>query len=1499
MNVIRYPYGFYFTINVTTNGVQDLPYGNYYFTSPGWPALGDSAHYVFDATGFNQVDGGPYGYPDYATMASQLTNGLWTAYVTNSVATNIYHFTVKLNTSTNDFPLVNITYPANGAVNVPNQVTFTWTGPTDYTNLVVYETAESTLLPYTQTTWQGPVMPDGVNNITVHYDSNSTTSVVSSQPVDSGAHPISSWSSTDHLQDYNSSQFTVGMVDPSGTAHTLVGHYPFDATNGPVLSAAQDTSGNGYDISFGSGYGAEGGINLTNDSWAGIGALQYNDGDGSSGGALSWSDPTPPALLSALAGSFTVSCWIKTSQNFDFSGDNAVNGAGIVSANVGYYVNDTIPIALTGGNIAFCTGGNEDDTMTSQASVNDGNYHLVTVTRNQLTGQKIIYIDGVLDSFASGSTATLDAPQTLFVGSQGNCSEADPNDDSPFNGYNGELDDLQIYSGALSSNDVANLYNNPGTTIPNGGSSGGHTGVAHLTFDNFDDLGQDSSGHGNDLDGESYWGEQQTSNTDAYVGGGAVQFFGTSAMTPDDNVQGTLDSVLAGSFTFSIWVNTTNSVGNDYDNAYFGATIFWAFNDHSGTNDTIPLSITGHKAAFTTRDHLGNFTTIHSQTTVNDGNYHLITVTRNQADGEMKIYVDGNFEDSDTGSTDPLNGNNYFLSLGGTTESSYSGLLDDFQIYAGVLSESEVARLYANPGTMIPDVSGSSGDFNSALGTTGLSWTTSGDSNWFIEETNTDGVSSTAAQSGQVQDYQSSTLSVTVTGPGTLSFYWSSQDPNGGGFDYEFDIDGQYQDEIYFDTPWYQELDPNSGYSQPFSIPAGQHTLTWTTYAYGDEDPTEAGFLADVSYVTTVAPIISLNPFNQTNYPGYQVWLNAGATPTNSTWQWYEVGYGAIPGATSSYYIPTNSGTASVAGSYYAIVTDASGSINTTTALVSFVTAPLPPPWTTAFKSPFEAQDPNVITKDYYYGCCTDPSGNVYAAAEFGGNMTVGTVNWESGPGGDAAAIVKQSPTGVPLWAVGITNTGNGSSYGLCVAPATNGGVYLAGNYNGTNWLGTNQLSGNIYGNGNVFVADFDANGSNLWVRTFGATNNCFMDINSLAADPAGNVTLVAFVGNGPLTVGSSNYVVNGSGGLLLQLNPAGAIRWSQLLTNGSPSITYGNGRLYVGIGVTGGTTTNVSIGGITYATDRNWAMASLNDTNGQALWVRGIGAPYGSQNGNPYETGLVDDIPMLAASGTNVFVTGIAYSSNATFGAITVNFNDDRGQYLARYDTNGNVMVATNYGSLTTSPKGIVANAQGNVYISGVFDTYSFFGNDMIAAPEENRFVNGNFSQSFLAKFDPKGNALWANEGVSMTTAVFLGIALGTNGVWASGWCESGFYPQTIPVLYGTNQVYSDKLFVSGGAGRATAVIWYPGGVLANVSEVTTATPVTLLNTTNTGANFQFQFLSESGFNHDVLYRTNLIVGNWKTNSTISGDGTLKTISLPFTLFSPAKQGFVRVTTR
>ncbi|HTR41830.1 MAG TPA: LamG domain-containing protein [Pseudomonadales bacterium] len=1263
MNVVRYhQYGFYFFPNVTTNGVLDLPYGTYCFTSYGWPTNGTSSIYQFDSTGFNQVAGGSaFGYGYYDDMVHELTNGTWFVYLTNSVTTNIYHFKVTANITSGDLPYVDITYPADGTTGVPNNATFTWQGPTDYGDLIVYQGPNSTFLPITQTSWQPPTMPDGSQSFTPHYDSNSTTAVISSQPVNSLSQPISSWSSTDHLQDYSMSTFTVGSADTAGTVHTLVAYYPFDSSSSFVLDGTTDASGNGYNMSFAAGYGAQGGATLTSDSEAGIGAVQFSDGDGSSGGVIGWSQPTPAALLNALSGSFTVSCWVKTSQSIGFGGDAAYNGAGIVCADVNGQANDTVPIGLTGGQVAFTTGGDQDDTVTSQASVNDGYYHHIVVTRNQETGQKLIYVDGVLDNFAIGTTNLLNDPQKLTIGAVADAGDPNPDDLGYYNGYDGELDDLQIYSGCLSSNDVATLFNNPGTTIPNGG-------------------------------------------------------------------------------------------GGD--------------------------------------------------------------------------------------------------------------------------------------------------NFNDALGTTGLNWSTSGDSNWFTESTNTYNGAPLAAQSGIVQDDQSSVLSVTVTGPGTLTFAWSCQ--ASGNFDYEFDIDGNYQDDIFGDTDWFLELDPNSGYNKPFVIPAGQHTLTWTTYAYGDEDPTEAGFLDNVSFNTETTPQISLNPFDQTNYPGYSVWLDAGVTDTNNvTWQWYEVGVGAIPGATNPYLIPTNSGTAGVAGSYYVIASNDSGSTISSTALVTFVSAPLPPAWSTAFKSPFQAEDESQATRDYYYGCCLDPNGNIYAASEFGGDMAVGSLELNSGPN-DAAAIVKQAQDGTTLWAVGITNNGNGAgAYAECVAPAPGGGVYLAGNYHGDNWLNTNHLTD--AGGGDMFVASFDGNGSNRWVKTFGGTNTDFLIINSLASDPSGNVAFCGLVGSGPVTIGTSNYVASGQEGIVVQLDQTGAVRWSQLLpAEWVQYITYSAGRLYLSVNssVNNGTT-NVVIGGTTNLTDRSWAVACLNDTTGQAIWVRGVGALSGSSSGNPYAVGLIDDVPRLAISGTNVFITGVAYATSASFSNLTVTFSNPRGEYVARYNTNGTPIVAMTFGSVSTTPIAAAANAKGELYVSGDFDNYSYFGNPLIAAPEETQIQAGNFSQAFLAKFDINGNPLWAKEATSPVTVNFLGIAADTNGVWASGWGQAGGPPAYGPIRFGTNSFYSDRQFLTGPAGGGTLALFYPGGVLAKVTDTaSTALPVTLLNVADSGANLQFQFLSESGFSHDVLYRTNLQVGNWQTYSTVSGDGTLKTILIPLSTFGNSRQGFVRVTT-
>lgn len=97
-----------------------------------------------------------------------------------------------------------------------------------------------------------------------------------------------------------------------------------------------------------------------------------------------------------------------------------------------------------------------------------------------------------------------------------------------------------------------------------------------------------------------------------------------------------------------------------------------------------------------------------------------------------------------------------------------------------------------------------------------LVFTTGGAAPWLAQSAVThDGTD--AAASGDIDDWQESWLETTVTGPGTISFWWSVSSEMT--FDLlEFRIDGTLQDSISGLIDWTQKT---------YSVPAGAHTLRW------------------------------------------------------------------------------------------------------------------------------------------------------------------------------------------------------------------------------------------------------------------------------------------------------------------------------------------------------------------------------------------------------------------------------------------------------------------------------------------------------------------------------------------------------------------------------------------------------------------------------------------------------------------------------------------------
>jgi hypothetical protein len=385
--------------------------------------------------------------------------------------------------------------------------------------------------------------------------------------------------------------------------------------------------------------------------------------------------------------------------------------------------------------------------------------------------------------------------------------------------------------------------------------------VARYNFEDTNNPYADSSGNNNYNDCTSSSGtNSDTFSTDAAVGQYARLFFGDTSFcfTQSDPAYQNLSNALSGNFSVTAWVKTTNSVSTDYANAYFGAPIFFAGADYND-DCTIPLSITGSKAAFTIVASEGPGTvTLQSTTSVNDGNYHFLAVTRQQSSGLMSVYVDGNLEATGTGITTPVITQGYISVAGGYYQ--YAGLLDDVRIYSTNLSAGDVASIHN--GGNLPTLAG-------AIGATNLALTTSGDANWFVETTNTYGGAFAADQSGVISNYQSSTLTATVTGPGKLTFYWSSvdNDPNQN-MDYEFAIDDPNTNDIadlYGANGW-QSIETTTG-GGPIVIPPGQHTLIWTVYANNDADPNLAGFLDGVVFMPPdtgpVSASITLNIYQE------------------------------------------------------------------------------------------------------------------------------------------------------------------------------------------------------------------------------------------------------------------------------------------------------------------------------------------------------------------------------------------------------------------------------------------------------------------------------------------------------------------------------------------------------------------------------------------------------------------------------------------------------------
>ena len=215
-----------------------------------------------------------------------------------------------------------------------------------------------------------------------------------------------------------------------------------------------------------------------------------------------------------------------------------------------------------------------------------------------------------------------------------------------------------------------------------------------------------------------------------------------------------------------------------------------------------------------------------------------------------------------------------------------------------------------------------------ALNATNLAWSTSGDAVWHgLTGVSHDGVA--AAETGPIADNQTSSLTTTVTGPATLSFWWKVSSQTNADF-LSFASSGNspsFASQISGEADWAQ---------QTYLLPAGSQTLQWS-YSKDNalNNGSDAGWVDQVSYVPGfTTPYIVSQPVGQATTIGEPVTFNVTANGTPAlTYQWRHNGL-PLPGATVSSLTLASPGVAD-SGAYSVQVANAYGVTNSASATLS------------------------------------------------------------------------------------------------------------------------------------------------------------------------------------------------------------------------------------------------------------------------------------------------------------------------------------------------------------------------------------------------------------------------------------------------------------------------------------------------------------------------------------------------------------------------------------
>jgi hypothetical protein len=368
----------------------------------------------------------------------------------------------------------------------------------------------------------------------------------------------------------------------------------------------------------------------------------------------------------------------------------------------------------------------------------------------------------------------------------------------------------------------------------------------------------------------------------------------------------------------------------------------------------------------------------------------------------------------------------------------------------------------------------------------------------------------------------------------------------------------------------------------------------------------------------------------------------------------------------------------------------------------------------------------------------TDASGNVYVTGNFASPSIVfgtTTLTNTSSPKLNMY-LVKYDASGNVLWAKSAGGTDD--DLGNAVATDAQGNVYVTGSYRSSSIVfGSLTLTHSAGASADVFIVKYNANGSALWAKKAGGSNND--EGYSVATDLTGNVYVVGKFAQDPIVFGGITLNNPGFVGniFIVKYSATGTALWGKAIGGDGDDIPYD---------VTTDAAENVYLVGQYYSltmivdTDTlhntpgvvgnpsDMFIIKYNETGG-LLWAKSEGGNYSEL---PYS--------VITDAAGNVFVTGTYNTPHLVIGVDTMPnaYSGSYGIFLIKYFSNGAVNWAYGVrGASSNAGKSIATDAAGNVYITGdLSGNYLLLDADTI-------YINGSFDAHILS-FDTYGSLLW-----------------------------------------------------------------------------------------------------------------------------------------------------------